>query len=310
MTIDILLSTYRGEKFVAEFIGSLARQTRRDFRLLVRDDGSDDATAAVVRDSVAAADIPAVFVPSSGEHLGVIRSFGELLTMSSASYVMFADQDDIWRPDKVEGMMTLMSEAETIHGEDTPILLHSDLRVCAADGAVVADSLRRYQRLSPRDSRLTALLIQNSVTGCAMMINRALRQLVRLPLPDEAVCHDWYLALVAAAFGRTVFSDTPYVDYRNHGANVFGPQKYCAADWFRVFRSGQLSLRRRLFLTQQQAGAFLRQYGDSLNATERQAVEAWAGIGSRSKFGRIAACLKFGFRKNTLLRTAGMWWAI
>ena len=89
--IDILLSTYNGARFVREFIASLGRQTCREFRLLVRDDGSDDATVDTVRQAVEDFGIPdVVFMPSSGRHLGVVRSFGELLAQSSGRCVIQA----------------------------------------------------------------------------------------------------------------------------------------------------------------------------------------------------------------------------
>lgn len=305
--IDILLSTYDGGRFVGEFIASLGRQTCRDFRLLVRDDGSADATADLVRAAAAEAGIETVFLPSSGRHLGAVRSFGELLAHSSGRHVMFADQDDLWHADKVAAMRDLMREAEARHGEDAPLLLHSDMRVCGENGELLADSFFRRQRLPRRAGTLVSLLVQNNVAGCATMINRALAARVRLPFPEEAICHDWYLALFAAAFGKVLFSDRALVDYRVHGGNVFGAPKF---GWFGWFLRGRRELHRRLTGEQRQAGAFLRQYGDVLADTDRKAVAAWAGIGGLSKAKRLAVCREFGFRKSTVARNIGMWWAI
>ena len=306
--IDILLSTYNGAGFVRELIASLARQTCRDFRLLVRDDGSADATVAAVREAVADLGIrEAVLLPSSGRRLGVVRSFGELLAASSRKYVMFADQDDVWHPDKIAEMLKCMRGAESRCGEELPLLVHSDLRVCDSGGAPLADSFLRWQRFPRRSGTLASLMVQNNVTGCATMINRALKERLRLPFPDEAICHDWYLALLASAVGRVVFFDRALVDYRVHGGNCIGARRY---SWFGWLRRGRGELHRRLELTQRQAGAFLRQYGDLLGPADRIAVGVWAEMDKRSKLGRIAACLKFGFRKNTAARNLGMWWAI
>ena len=223
---------------------------------------------------------------------------------------MFADQDDLWHPDKVAEMRKLLREAEAKYGEETPLLLHTDLRVCGEDGSLLADSFIRWQDFPRRAGTLTSLMIQNNVTGCAMMINRALRERLRLPFPEEAICHDWYLALLAAAVGRVVFADRILVDYRVHADNVFGAPRYVSGGWLGWLRRGRGELSRRLVLKQRQAGAFLRQYGDLLGAREREAVGAWAGIGGLSKFGRIAVCRAFGFRMNTAARNLGMWWAI
>jgi len=304
---DILLSTFDGARFVREFMMSLANQTCGGFRLLVRDDGSGDGTPGIVVAAAAEAGIATELLPSSGEHRGVAASFGELLGRSSAPYVFFADQDDVWHPDKVETMLDVMRSAEKLYGSSTPLLLHSDLRVIDAGGGPVADSFVRYMQLLPRRRRTADLVVQNNVTGCAMMINAPLRDRVRQPLPPEAVCHDWYLALLASAFGRIVFFDRPLTDYRNHGSNVFGAKRNSMIS---LLRAGRGRLRERLTATRCQAGAFLRQYGDDLSASDRAAVGAWAGMEDLSKAAKILTCLRFGFRKNTAAQNMGMWWAL
>ena len=308
--VDILLSVYDGGKYLRDFVASLGRQTCREFRLLVRDDGSRDDSLQVLKASLAENGLQARFAASSGRHLGVVGSFGALLRESRARGVLFADQDDIWHPEKVDKMRRRMAEEEERRGPDTPILLHSDLRVCGEHGETIADSLIRYQRLSPARTRLADLLVQNHVTGCAMMINGALKDRIRLPFPDHAICHDWYLALLAAAVGEIVFMETPYTDYRKHGSNVFGPREYSFRQGLRIFREGRSQLERRLALTQAQARDFLRQYGDLFSEPDRRTVARWGGIGAGHKPEKIAACLRFGFRKNTVMRTLGMWWAL
>ena len=47
--IDILLSTYNGEKYVEELLESLYKQTYKDINLLIRDDGSTDKTLDVIK---------------------------------------------------------------------------------------------------------------------------------------------------------------------------------------------------------------------------------------------------------------------
>ena len=308
--IDILLSTYNGEKFVREFMHSLGKQSCRDFDLLIRDDGSDDDTVRILKECLEETGISGRFSSSSSRHVGVVQSFGELLSESRARYVMFADQDDVWHPDKIAEMLKLMHAAERQWGESTPLLLHSDLRVCGAHGENIADSFIRYQKLSPENDALADLLVQNHVTGCAMMINGVLKDRVRLPFPSGVICHDWYLAILTAAIGRIVFADKTYVDYRKHDGNVYGSPEYSLSGCAGIVRRGREALNRRLALTQVQARDFLRQYGDLLTPADRATVSRWGNIGSHGKLGRIATCLRFGFRKNTVTRTLGMWWAI
>ena len=54
-----------------------------------------------------------------------------------------------------------------------------------------------------------------------MLMNRQLLALA-LPIPPEAAMHDWWLALVATAFGRTGYIEEPLLDYRQHAGNTLG----------------------------------------------------------------------------------------
>ena len=52
------------------------------------------------------------------------------------------------------------------------------------------------------------LIISNLITGCTTLINEALA-VKALPISDKAIMHDWWLAIVAAAFGKVIFLDMP-----------------------------------------------------------------------------------------------------
>ena len=300
--ITILLSTWNGERFLPDLLRSLAAQSVHSFSLLVRDDGSSDGSAALIERWNGAV----TRLPSNGENLGAAASYGKLLRAATGRYLMFADQDDFWRPDKIARTLAHMKRLEACCKESTPLLVHTDLRVCGPELEPVAPSLFRYQALNPARSSLRDLMIQNNVTGCTMMINRALADQVEIP--PEAICHDWYLAMAAAALGRVEFLDEALVDYRQHDRNVYGAIRYGRQVWKAGLHPKRL--RHRLELTQLQARAFLRQYGQRLSAADRELLSAWSGIGSRGKLHRLYTCLKYGFRKNTPLRTFGMWWAV
>ena len=143
---------------------------------------------------------------------------------------MFCDQDDVWFPDKIAVTLGKMQELEGRHGGERPLLVHTDMKVADGNLRVVADSLWRYQKSDPvRGEALNRLLVQNCATGCSMMINRALCDLA-LPIPAEAMMHDWWLVLVAAAFGTIGHCAEPTLLYRQHGANDVGAKKWSLAD--------------------------------------------------------------------------------
>lgn len=87
----------------------------------------------------------------------------------------------------------------------------------------IADTMSEYQSLDCHKRTINQFILQNSVTGCTMMVNRALRdKMLRITNIDNTIMHDWWAALVAAQFGKTAFIDEPTILYRQHGDNSLG----------------------------------------------------------------------------------------
>ena len=99
MKVQILMSTYNGERFLREQIESLLRQSWKNVEILIRDDGSKDGTREILNEYSDKYENIQVYLESN---LGVARSFFELLKKSDADYVAFCDQDDICLEKKIE----------------------------------------------------------------------------------------------------------------------------------------------------------------------------------------------------------------
>lgn len=221
--VVIVLATYNGAAHLAEQIRSIQAQDWRDWKVLARDDGSSDATRDIL--SRAAAEDSRITVLESGTRLGVIGNFGELLghaERAGAEYVFTSDQDDVWLPSKVSRSLELMGRLEAVHGRETPLLVHSDLAVVDERLRPVYSSFLRRQGLRHEGvSPLNVLLVQNFVTGCASLMNRALLGFA-VPIPAACIMHDWWVAQCAAATGAIGFIPEPTILYRQHGANQIG----------------------------------------------------------------------------------------
>ena len=301
--VSVLLSVHGDSIFLKDFLDSLANQSFRDFVLVCRFDG---APSPAIRSLVS--DFPSAVVLPDQTHYNVVTSYQRLLdaaTEKSTPYFMFADQDDVWHPDKIARSVQTIKEAESARPAGTPVLVHSDLRVVDENLREIAPSMIRYQSLNPARVSLADLMIQNNVTGCTTIFNRALASLARIP--EEAICHDWYLALIAAAFGGIVFLPESLVDYRQHQDNVYGavPRKGLLKHFFQ-----RRHLHERIQLTQRQAEAFLNQFRANLSDDQVRLLEDWSRCQSESSyFTRLGPVWQHGFRKNDWLRTLGLWWA-
>jgi len=301
--IYILMSTYNGFERLKDQIESIIHQDYEHWSLLIRDDGSTDGTVKITSD-YALKDKRITLIETVRENIGPANSFMQLLAHSSSDYSMFADQDDIWLPEKIEKTMAAMLEAEKQYGANTPLLVHTDLKVVDANLQLIADSFWKYQNLSPElGSQLNRLLAQNVVTGCTMMINRALADLAT-PIPAEAVMHDWWLALVAATFGKVVYLDDQTILYRQHGNNSVGAKRWGMK---RVVRQAQNSgvVRESMLRTMRQAQALLDRYRKQMTPEQIDMVEAYAGLPFMSKAERVRAMLKYRFFKHGTIRTTG-----
>jgi glycosyltransferase involved in cell wall biosynthesis len=304
MTVEILLATYNAEHFLQEQLDSLVSQSVTNWRLLIRDDGSTDGTLSLLNKYQASFPDKITIITDTLGNLGASGNFSELLARSTAPYIMFCDQDDVWLPNKIETTLGKMTELEAHYGSDTPLLVHTDLMVVDDDLTLLSGSHWRYQLSDPRRGDfLNKLLLQNVATGCTIMINRPLLD-AALPIPPEAVMHDWWLVLVAAALGHIGFVAEPTGLYRQHGTSTIGAKKWG------LLRAVQeyLDVESRERIAHQingQALALLNRYQEKLPAHHREMLTAFVNLDRMDFFTKRLCSVKYGFYYTGLLRNIG-----
>lgn len=212
MKIAVLMSTYNGEKYLGQQIDSiLAQQGPFQLSLIVRDDGSSDGTRGILKAYASRGQIRWY----TGENLGPAKSFLTLLKDNTGyDYYSFADQDDYWYPDKLQRGIAAIGDCPS------PMLYCSNSRLVDGEGAFLGRNV--FKTPIPTDFR--SRVCSGGVTGCTMIFNRALAELVQAkPLPEKLVMHDSYLGILAPLFGADIHFDMePSMDYRQHGNNVVG----------------------------------------------------------------------------------------
>ena len=307
--VDILLSVYNGEKYLRRQLDSILAQDCGEWRILIRDDGSVDSSAELIAEYSSKYPDKIMTVPCGEPSGSAKRAFLRLMEYSDAEYTMFCDQDDIWLPDKVRRTLGAMKRMERECGADMPLLVHTELIVADMKSGKCSESFTEYQGLDPMAKSLPRLLCQNNVTGCTMMINRAL---VRFCLSesleavyDDILMHDWWLALLAAACGKIGFVRRPTMLYRQHGANTLGAVKTKSPAYVlsMLFKRGESAKRvKRTFL---QADALLSVYGDRLPRESRRILTSYLAIEDMSKARKICALIKGDFLKQNTLHIIG-----
>lgn len=220
--IDILLATYNGEKYIAEQIESLQKQTFTNWRLLVSDDGSTDSTTEIVR-AFQRNDSRIEFAPSHDATGSASNNFLYLLDKSTAPYVMFCDQDDVWLPEKISKTYVTMIAAED--DSTLPVAVYTDSTLADDSLDVIEESFASTLSFKPSGYTLCKALVRNICQGSTMMLNRALAE--RVNSAALSMCfelHDYKAAVIALAEGRLVCLDEATLLYRQHSGNVVGAQ--------------------------------------------------------------------------------------
>lgn len=294
--IAILMTAYNGEKYIAEQIKSIQKQTYLNWKLYIRDDGSSDKTPLII-DEMAKLDPRIIIISDNLGNLGVKAGYMLLLNNVVAKYYFFSDQDDIWLPEKLDRTLKEFENNKNL----LPVLVHTNL-------TTVDESLnvlnKRFYPNSQIDN-LNIILSSNSVTGCTVAINEALKQKVSNDVVGNMVMHDWWLALCAVTFGRIYYVNDPMILYRQHSNNQVGTDTTLIAKFHRILDSN--SEIDRLESSFSQAEALLKKHGSKMSPLIWQVVSDYCALPHEKVIHRISSIIYRKFRKCSFLGTISFW---
>jgi glycosyltransferase involved in cell wall biosynthesis len=212
-TVDVLLSTFNGERYLADQLDSILGQEGVEVRLTVRDDGSTDGTREVLARYEGDDRVRAML----DENVGLPAAYFRLLDLapSDGAYFALADQDDIWLPHKLARAVDHLAEhASTSRG---PAMYCARVRLVDEQGRDI-----RLKELPRRPVDFANALTQNMATGCTIVLNSAGRDVLIGRWPHYAVMHDAWILLVLSGTGTVVYDPEATVRYRQHEGNAVG----------------------------------------------------------------------------------------
>lgn len=216
--ITILMATYNGEAYLVQQLESILMQTYAHWKLVIRDDGSTDGTLGIIT-SYIQKDERISMICFGDLHGSACKNFAQLAEWAVANdrgTVMFSDQDDIWAADKVAISVSEMNQLEQQYGAAVPLLCYSTFQFIDEQGVELPQKLQL-----PAQLELRILLNENHAWGCTMILNTAALKAI-VPIPAIAVNHDYWIALVVAALGKTKLINQDLILYRQHTHNVSG----------------------------------------------------------------------------------------
>ncbi len=302
-TIDILLATYNGGRYIEEQLESILSQDYKDIRIIVRDDGSTDETLNILYKWQSLNPQTIEIIEDDLGNLGPAQNFNLLMEYSKAPYICFSDQDDKWIEHKLQRQLDRMHELEQ-KNPDKGILIFSDLIMCDGELEMTCPSLMENDKLNPKAVRTNQLLMQNVPYGCTILINRRLLQ-QSAPIDSRALLHDHWLAVIASLIGEIGYIDEALVYHRLHGKNASREgsthRKETSADM--MDKLNNHNFHNYLYKQVDQAQAVLERLHQDINEGQIQMLEDFIALKSTNGMKRKWLIVKNKFFKNELLHT-------
>lgn len=241
--VVVMMSTYNGERFLREQIDSIRAQRDVDVTLVIRDDVSHDSTPEIIAEAAQGRDD--IVTKPSMERMGPGKSFISMLYQcfddygDTADYYAFADQDDVWLPDK---LAVAVSALKTLPAGRPGLYCSNQI--------VYKDGRRCGMRFSePPNMTLAGHITRNLPSGCTYLLNRELvRAVCEADHADDRIIerriHDSWMMLVALSIGSVIYDHDSYILYRIHDHNTVGIEK---DPWAKVMKVKYRNLTDREF---------------------------------------------------------------
>ena len=214
----VLMSTYNGERFLEEQLDSILSQEGVDVSLLVRDDGSKDNTCQLLSDY---ASRNQNIKMKACENVGFVKSFSALVNMAvtldiDADYYAFADQDDIWMPNKLATACAVLATKDN----SKPNLFTSNSMQIDAEGR----ELELFHNGPEPKFRKGNVLVFGTEQGCSMVFNRRAVEIYSENEPS-LTWHDRWLYHICYFLGCVTYDHQPLFYYRRHEKNALANHK-------------------------------------------------------------------------------------
>lgn len=220
-SIDVLLPTYNGEKYLKEQIDSILNQTYKNIRIIISDDCSKDSTPKILEEYKNKDNRIELYLQK--ENIGVVKNIEFLLKKVKSNFYMLSDQDDVWLPIKIE------KSIETLKKQNAD-LVFGDLEVVDENLNTIYPSFGDFMLLNRKISKYIdsykVNYLYNCVTGCTILSKKEfIEKIIPIPSDSKYLIHDHWIGIVMALNGKLAYMPEKYIKYRQHGNNQVGTNK-------------------------------------------------------------------------------------
>lgn len=202
------MPTYNGETYLREQLDSIYGQTLVPDEVIVIDDCSTDGTVEILKEYSQRYGLKYYI---NDTNLGFNKNFAKGISLANGDYICLSDQDDVWKPNKVEKTYNKLVEIE--NGEPS----------CVSSNASPTDSVLNVKADSMcpvENSEYESSLYWYAFQGCTLMFNSKLKSLL-YPFPED-INFDLYIGVYSIFAGNRYHIGAPLMYYRQHGNNAIG----------------------------------------------------------------------------------------
>ncbi|MGB5965062.1 MAG: glycosyltransferase family 2 protein [Sulfurimonadaceae bacterium] len=205
--VSIPILTYNGEKYLREQLDSIFNQSYKNIEVLAFDDGSIDGTIDILEQYHKSHGLQYTI---NSTNLGFVKNAQCSLEACRGDFIAPSDQDDIWKPEKIEKLLEHIGDSVLIYADSSTM----DEDGTKHDDNYFANRVNLIQGSNPKN-----FFFENSVSAHAMLFRKELLKHA-LPIPKAFNYHDWWIGFVAASFGKISLYPDPLVYYRRHSEQV------------------------------------------------------------------------------------------
>jgi glycosyltransferase involved in cell wall biosynthesis len=203
--VSAIVPAYNAARTIAQTLESALTQTMSDLEVIVVDDGSADATGAVVENI---ADPRVQLMSQTNAGVATARNTG--IAQARGEWVAFLDSDDIWLPNKLQRQLELMTAMPgCMASQGSAYFVDDDLRPL------------KLRRCVPVENPLLSFLRFQNLPNAASswIVRRELLDQIGGFDPELVILEDWEFSLRLARYANPLCIDEPLTLYRVHPGN-------------------------------------------------------------------------------------------
>jgi len=204
--VSIAMCTYNGERFIHEQLDSILTQSHKHIELIITDDGSTDKTIDII-EKYQKAD-KRIKLYKNKKNLGFIKNFEKAISLCDGAYIALADQDDIWKSEKLETFLYEIKDN---------LLIYSDAELIDKNSKELNKTLLGKKNLIINNNQ--AFIFDNCVSGNTLMFSKKLKEYI-LPIPKDITFHDTWIAFIASTIGSITYTSKPMIYYRRYREQI------------------------------------------------------------------------------------------